>query len=59
MAEALEEIIDLSLLDPILAKYGAEKGAVIPVLQQTQEIYGYLPKEVLQAVARGMSVPLS
>jgi len=61
MAEALieEEIIDLALLDPVLERYGAEKGAVIPVLQQAQDIYGYLPQEVLEAIARGMHVSLS
>ncbi len=60
MTEAIpEETIDLSLLDPILEKYSAEKGAVIPVLQQAQELYGYLPKEVLQTIAQRMRVPLS
>jgi NADH-quinone oxidoreductase subunit E len=29
------------------------------VLQKAQEIYGWLPEEVLKAVAEGMNVPLS
>jgi len=54
-----QETLDLAPLYEILEKYRHEKGAVIPVLQQAQEIYGWLPAEVLQAVAKGMNVPLS
>ncbi|MBC7251716.1 MAG: NADH-quinone oxidoreductase subunit NuoE [Anaerolineae bacterium] len=54
-----QETLDLAPLYEILEKYKHEKGAVIPVLQQAQEIYGWLPAEVLQAVAKGMNVPLS
>ncbi|MDY7040316.1 MAG: NADH-quinone oxidoreductase subunit NuoE [Chloroflexota bacterium] len=54
-----QEAPDLSLLDGVLEKYRHEKGAMIPILQQAQEIYGWLPPEVLGAVAKGMGVPLS
>ena len=54
-----QETLDLAPLYEILEKYRHEKGAVIPVLQQAQEIYGWLPAEVLRAVAKGMNVPLS
>ncbi|MCL0061065.1 NAD(P)H-dependent oxidoreductase subunit E, partial [Dehalococcoidia bacterium] len=36
-----------------------EEGAVIPVLQKAQDIYGWLSSEVMEAIARGMGVPLS
>ena len=51
--------IDLTLLDPILEKFKEQKGAVIPVLQRAQDVYGYLPKEVLAAISKKMRVPLS
>ncbi len=35
------------------------KGAIIPVLQRAQEIYGYLPIEVQKMVAAGLKVPLA
>lgn len=54
-----QEALDLAPLYEILEKYKNEKGTVIPVLQQAQEIYGWLPAEVLQAIAQGMKVPLS
>ena len=35
-----------------------EKGAVMPALQQAQEIYGYLPLEVQKQSAEGLGVSL-
>jgi len=57
MAE--QERIDLAPLEELLKEYRGRKGAVIPVLQKAQEIYGYLPREVLERIAKGMRVPLS
>jgi NADH-quinone oxidoreductase subunit E len=53
-----EETIDLAPLQDVLEQYKNQRGAVIPVLQKAQEIYGWLPREVLEAVAKGMKVPL-
>ena len=55
----LPETIDMAPLDAILARYGSQKGAVIPILQQVQEVYGYLPKEVMAEVSRRTGIPLS
>ena len=38
------------LLD-VIEKYKEEKGAMMPILQEAQEIYGYLPIEVQRIVA--------
>ncbi|MCB0233248.1 MAG: NAD(P)H-dependent oxidoreductase subunit E, partial [Anaerolineae bacterium] len=53
------ESIDLSLMDPIFAKYGGNRGALIPILQNAQELYNYLPKEVLQLIARQLGLSVS
>lgn len=55
----VEETLDLAPLDEILDKYRGQKGAVIPILQQAQEVFGYLPKEVLEAISRKLHIPLS
>ena len=34
-------------------------GGLIPVLQQIQEILGYLPPAVLRLIARGLNIPVS
>lgn len=54
-----EQALDFSPLYEILDEYKTQHGAVIPVLQKAQEIYGWLPKEVLQTISRQMRVPLS
>ncbi len=43
----------------VIAKYKDQDGALIPVLHQAQEIYGYLPIEVQTMIADGLSVPLA
>ena len=42
----------------VIAKSKDDPGAVMPVLQEAQEIYGYLPIEVQKMVAEGLDVPL-
>ena len=49
--ECTKQQSDLSLLAPILSEYAAVKGSLITILQQAQEIYGYLPMDVIYAVA--------
>lgn len=34
------------------------KGALMPIMQKAQEIYGYLPIEVQTMIADGMGIPL-
>lgn len=35
-----------------------EKGALMPIMQKAQDIYGYLPIEVQTMIADGMGIPL-
>lgn len=45
-------------LDGVIAGLKGQEGAVMPALHQAQEIYGYLPLEVQQKIAKGLNVPL-
>ena len=54
-----EAPVDLTLLDPILQKRAKDAGALIGVLQDTQSLYGYLPKEALRAIATSREIALS
>lgn len=51
--------IDLALIEPVLEKYGSQKGALIPILQQAQGLYGYLPRPVLDLISKRIRVPMS
>ncbi len=57
-ATALPEI-DLDKVDEVVDPYLNKKGVMIPVLQDLQEEYGYLPRPAMEKAARKMNVPLS
>ena len=42
-----------------IARHKDDPGAVMPVLQEAQEIYGYLPLEVQTMVAEGLGVSVA
>ena len=47
-----EKGFDQEKLDQILAGHPNAEGDLIAILQETQGAYGYLPKEVIQAMAK-------
>jgi NADH-quinone oxidoreductase subunit E len=44
-------------MDEILAPYQGEKAELIPILQQVQRVFGYLPEEAMGRVAQFVDVP--
>lgn len=46
-------------LDEIILHYKNKPGSLIPVLQEAQDLIGYLPPVVQRHVARGLKVPVS
>lgn len=48
-----------SRMDALLERYRGQPSALIQVLHRAQELYGYLPRKVLQRVAEELNVPLS
>jgi len=48
-----------AVIDAIVHKHNVEAGAVIPVLQEIQETYGYVPPVAIQRIAENMNVPAS
>jgi len=53
------ETIEFEPLDKILDEFNGRTGTLIPILQKTQEIYGYLPPEALNRISDKMAIPLS
>ena len=45
-------------LNDVIHEHLNDKGALMPVLQKAQDIYGYLPIEVQKMIAAGLNVPL-
>lgn len=46
-------------LQTIIAKHKGTKGALIPVLHEAQELYGYLPIQVQKTISEGLGVSLA
>jgi NADH-quinone oxidoreductase E subunit len=46
-------------IEAVIERYRAKPGALIPVLEEVQEVTGYLPEAVQRRVARGLGLPLS
>lgn len=46
-------------LKSLFEKYKGRKGSLIPVLQEAQDIYGYLPEAVLRKISENLQLPLS
>ena len=42
----------------VIAKHNGTRGALMPILQEAQEIYGYLPVEVMKIIAKETETPL-
>ncbi len=58
--EAAEQAsVDLTLIDPLIEKYKSKKGNLIPILQGTQDVYGYLPEESFIKISELTGLKLS
>ena len=42
----------------VIEAHKEQQGALMPVLQEAQAIYGYLPIEVQRMIAEGLNIPL-
>ncbi len=51
--------VDLSLMDPIIEKYKFYKGNMIPLLQHTQELYGFIPRGAFLKLEKETNLTLS
>lgn len=42
----------------VIAKYRGQKGALMPIMQEAQEIYGYLPYQVQKIISDETGIPI-
>ena len=59
LREIQNDKVDLSLLDPLIEKFKGKKGNLIPLLQGTQDIFGYIPREAFWKLSRDTGIELS
>ncbi len=49
----------MEALEKCIQAHRNEKGALMPVLHEAQNIFGYLPSEVQKTIADGLNIPLA
>lgn len=54
-----QEQVDVNLLDSLIEKYKDKKGNLIPLLQGTQDIFGYIPREAFEKISSEAGIELS
>ena len=54
----LEEV-NLSLMEPVLQKYRSQEDALITMMQEIQETYGYLPEPALRRLSSETKISMS
>jgi NADH:ubiquinone oxidoreductase subunit E len=54
-----QQSFDYQALDKILIKYKGKEGMIIPILQEIQEVYGYLPKAIMVTTSKKTRIPIS
>ncbi|MBG0783303.1 MAG: NADH-quinone oxidoreductase subunit NuoE [Bacteroidales bacterium] len=47
---------DLTLMKPLLEKYSKKPGSLIPLLQGTQALYGFLPSGAFRAISEATGI---
>ncbi len=55
----MENQFDFTQAEEILASYGRDKKFLIAIMQELQNVYHYLPKEVLQYVADQLKITVA
>jgi len=55
----MKDEVDLTLMDPLIQKYNGKKGNLIPLLQGTQDLYGWLPRRAFEKISRETGLELS
>ncbi|RLC49163.1 MAG: NADH-quinone oxidoreductase subunit NuoE [Candidatus Cloacimonadota bacterium] len=48
----MNEYSDMQLIDNIVSKYEGERGTLIPILQEVQQVNGYLSRDVMKYIAQ-------
>lgn len=54
----VQKPVDLSLMEPLVEKYKGKKGNLIPLLQGTQNLYGYIPLDAFKKLANETGLKL-
>lgn len=52
-------MIDLNKLESVIKTYPSNISSLIPLLQASQDIFGYLPRQVMERISVYLNIPVS
>ncbi|HOR85693.1 MAG TPA: NADH-quinone oxidoreductase subunit NuoE [Bacillota bacterium] len=55
--EAMKE--KMEKLEEIITEHKDQKGSLIPVLHETQELFGYIPEEAQRIISEKLNIPMA
>ncbi len=55
----VEPLRNFRKVQEIIEKYGTDRSALIPILQEVQDEFRYLPRELLSFIATAMGLPMA
>lgn len=59
MQPNMHQDVNIKLIKDIITSYKEKKGALIPLLQEVQSVYSYLPKAALEMIQKELNYPMS
>ncbi len=55
--EAMKE--KMESLEEVIRKHKGQQGSLIPILHETQELFGYIPEEAQKKISEILNIPMS
>lgn len=49
----------MNKLDEIIESHKSQQGSLMPVLHETQELFGYIPEEAMQKISKELNIPMA
>lgn len=49
----------MNKLDEIIESHKSQQGSLMPILHETQELFGYIPEEAMKKISKELNIPMS
>jgi len=49
----------MNKLDEIIESHKSQQGSLMPVLHETQELFGYIPEEAMKKISKELNIPMA
>ena len=50
---------NMEKLEDVILEHKDQKGALIPILHEAQELFGYIPEEVMKRISEVLNIPVA